>query len=316
MKTHFLLLKTLISQMGATKSSKGKIMKQCLFVVCLFLAINFAHAAKPKQVVIGFNPAENVEVIETNGKLFGDYYKKRTGVDVKTFIATDYTALIEAMRSGKVDFAWLPPFSFVKAEQIAKAEVLLKSVRKGRSHFYSAIITRADKNFKTIEDLRGKNIAWTDPSSTAGHIFPKANLKTNKGINVDTFFGKQVFAGAHDSLVLSVLNGTVDAGATFCNDKEGTDGAWTQFLKGDDVKKIKVVFVSDPIPGDTMATTSKFRKEHGSLVDETVKIMLEMGKSDEGKKILQALYRLDAMEKATSRDYDPVRAAAKVADVL
>lgn len=289
-----------------------------IFALGLAALLQFtaAHAAEKTVINIGFNPAENADVVETNGKLFSEYYKKATGLDVKTFIATDYTALIEALRSGRIDFAFLPPFSFVKAEEVAGAKVLMKSVRKGQSVFYSGIIVRADKGFNKIEDLKGKNIAWVDPASSSGFIVPKAALMTKKKLDPDKFFGKQVYAGSHDALVLSVLNGTVDAGATFVNDTKGEDGAWHQFLKTpEDRKKIKMIFVSDPIPGDTMATTEKFNKEHKDIVTKTVKILADMGKNDEGKAILKALYRIDSMIPATSKEYQPLRDAAKLIDI-
>jgi phosphonate transport system substrate-binding protein len=289
-------------------------MKLILALLLMFPA-TLSFATKT-QITIGFNPAENADVVESNGKLFSEYYKKVTGLDVKSFIATDYTALIEALRSGRIDFAFLPPFSFVKAEEIAGAQVLMKAVRKGKSVFYSGIIVRSDKGYNKIEDLKGKNIAWSDPASASGYIIPMAALITKKKIDPDKFFGKQVFAGAHDSIVLSVLNGTVDAGATFVNDQKGLDGSWHQFLKTDeDKKKIKMIFVSDAIPGDTMATSKKFAKEHKDIVDKTVKLLTEMSKNDEGRAILKALYRIDSMVPATSKEYQPLRDAAKVIDV-
>lgn len=288
-------------------------MRALLLVLAWIYSLQ-SMAAK-SEITIGFNPAENVDVMEANGKLFSEYYKKNMGMTVKTFIATDYTALIEALRSGRIDFAFLPPFSYVKAEEVADAKVLLKSVRKGRSHFYSAIIVRADK-FKSLEDLKGKNVAWVDPASSSGFIVPKASLITKAKLDPEKFFNKQVYAGSHDALVLSVLNGRVDAGATFANDEKGEDGAWNQFLKSeDDRKKIRAVHVSEPIPGDTMATTNKFANANKELVDKTVKLLTEMGKSEEGKKILTALYRIDSLTPAASKDYDSLRAAAKVINV-
>ena len=280
------------------------------------LILSPASYAAKTQITIGFNPAENADVVETNGKLFSDYYKKATGLEVKTFIATDYTALIEAMRGGRIDFAFIPPFSLIKAEEIAHAKVLMKAVRKGKTVFYSGIIVRADKGFNKIEDLKGKNIAWVDPASSSGFIIPKAALMSKKKIDPDKFFGKQVYAGSHDALVLSVLNGTVDAGATFVNDTKGEDGAWHQFLKTpEDRKKIKMIFVSDGIPADAMATTEKFAKENKEIVDKTVKILSEMGKNPEGQAILKALYRIDSMVPASSKDYQTVRDAAKLVGV-
>lgn len=291
-------------------------MKRFAALVLGMLVTLNAFAATKNEIVIGFNPAENAEVTETKSKSFAEFYKKQTGMNVKTFIATDYTALIEALRSGRIDFAFLPPFSFVKAEEVADAKVLMKTVRKGKAVFYSGIIVRADRGINKLEDLKGKNIAWVDPASSSGFIIPKAALMTKKKIDADKFFGKQVYAGSHDALVLAVLNGTVDAGATFVNDTKGEDGAWHQFLKSpEDRKKIKMVFVSDAIPGDTMATTNKFAKTHKEIVDKTTKIMADMHKSDEGKQILKDLYRIDAMIPATAKEYQPLRDAAKLIDV-
>lgn len=277
----------------------------------LFLCMTATAAPSKTAIVMGFNPAESAEAVDNHSKAFAAEFKARTGIEVKTFIATDYTAVVEALRSGKIDFAWLPPFSLLKAEKIAGGKPLLKAVRKGHATYYGSIFVRTDRGFKAIEDLKGKTIAWVDPSSTSGHIFPKAELIEKKKINPDQFFKRQVFAGAHDAVVLSVLNGTVDAGATFVNDDKGIDGAWTLFLKGDDQKKVKPIYITEPFPGDTLSTSNQFYSTHRDVVDATVQALESMGKDPAGKKVLMELYRIEAMVPATSKDFDNVRAAAR-----
>jgi phosphonate transport system substrate-binding protein len=300
-------------------ASKGFVCRLVMgvFALSASLALAATDTKTPArtEITMGFNPAENVEVVEMNGKLLSAYMQKKTGLSVKTFVATDYTALIEALRGGRIDFAWLAPFSYVKAEKIADAKVLLKSVRKGKDHFFSAIITSSTKPFKTVQDLKGKSMAWVDPTSTSGHIMPKASVKKKFGIDPETFFGKQIFAGSHDALVLAVLNGTVDAGATFVNDKEGKEGAWNQLFKDSDPTKIRVLYVTEPIPGDTLCTSGKFLASNKTIVDNTVKILKDMGKNEEGKKILKALYRIDSLVPAKSEDYQSVRDAATQIDI-
>lgn len=290
-----------------------------MFAVLLALLLPPPLLAAPKaapktEITIGLNPAENAEALETNGKRFSEYFKKQTGLSARTFVASDYTALIEAMRGGRVDFAFLPPFSLVEAEKMADAKVLLKAVRKGRDVFYSGLIVRADKPFQKIEDLKGKSVAWVDPASTSGFIVPKASLKVKKKIDADTFFGKQTYAGSHDAVVLAVVNGTVDAGATWVNDPKGEDGAWHLYLKKE-AAKIRLVFISDPIPTETMATTGKLQKEDPALVEKVTKAIREMGGSTEGRAVLQALYGIDSMLPTKSEEYKPVREAAEAAGV-
>lgn len=280
-----------------------------------------AAAEMPSEITFGFNPAENAEVMESNGKIFSDYMSKKLGVKVKTFIATDYVALIESMRPvkdklGQTNFGFLPPFSFIKAEGIAGAQVMLKAVRKGAAVFYSAIITSKDKPYKTVQDLKGKTMAWVDVASSSGHIIPKAAMKSELKIDPDKFFSKQIFAGAHDSLVLSVVNGTVDAGATFAHDAKGTGGSWSQFFKGPEKDKIKVLYVTPAIPGDTLATTSKFAAKYPELVKKVNDILMHMHEDKEGATILKNLYHVDSFVKADAKDFDSVRKAAREVDAI
>ena len=89
------------------------------------------------------------------------------------------------------------------------------------------------------------------------------------------------------------------------------------FLKDPEkVKQIKVLYVTDPITGDTMATTKKFMRENPEIVSKTKQLLVDMGKDPEGKKLLYALYRMDSMVPAEPKDYDAVRDAAKVLNVM
>ena len=286
-------------------------MRNFIFIAAaLFAAASTAQSND--EIIIGYTPSENSQAVQANGVRFSDYFTKKTGLKAKTFMATDYTALIEAMRSGRVQLAWLPPFSLVRAEPIANAVVLLKAVRKGESHLYSAIITRADKGINNLEDLKGKNMAWVDPASASGFIIPKSALKLQKNIDADKFFKRQIYAGSHDALVLSVHNGTVDAGATFCNNQKGDDCSWHSYLKTpEDRAKIKVLFHSKPIPADTLATTKKFQTENPEQLKKSVDLIRNMHKDEEGKKILFDLYHIDSMVPAKSKEFDVVRKAAQ-----
>jgi phosphonate transport system substrate-binding protein len=286
--------------------------------ICLSLNLPFANYSHGSDEIytMGFTPAENAETVTTNGKVIADLIFKKTGIKIKTNVATDYTALIESMRGGRTNFGWLAAFGFVLAEKHAGAKVLLKSVRHGKPVFYSAIIVRSDRPYKTIKDLKGKNIAWVDPASASGYIVPKSSL-INDGIDPDQFFGKQIFAGGHDTVDLAVLNGTVDAGATFTNDASGIDGSWTQLTmaKPEYKDKFRAVYVSKPIPNDTFSTTDAFYKSHKDVVDKVNDAVLHLADDPEGKKALHDLYRIDGMMKAQSSDFEPLRKAAAKLDI-
>jgi phosphonate transport system substrate-binding protein len=287
------------------------------FVFASLLTALMLVSCSPKKdsgptLVMGFTPAESSEKVMSNGKVISDIIEKETGVKVKTFVATDYTALVEAMRSGQVDIAWLAPFAFVLAEKNSGAKVLLKSVRHGQASQYSAIIVKENSPYKKIEDLKGKTIAWTDPSSSSGHIVPKSALIA-QGIDPDTFFKKQTWAGSHESLVMAVVNGTVDAGATYTDDPEGKTGSWTKYEQNSGETggvKLHAIYVTPPMPSDTVAASKKYADEHPEMLKKITQLIQDLSKTAQGREALMNLYSIEALVPAESKEYEPLRMAA------
>ncbi|HWG84646.1 MAG TPA: PhnD/SsuA/transferrin family substrate-binding protein, partial [Deinococcales bacterium] len=161
--------------------------------------------------------------------------------------------------------------------------------------------------------LQGARIAWIDPTSAAGYTFPKATLVT-QGIDPDKFFSRQTFAGGHDAAVLAVLNGSVDVAATFSNNTQGTSGSWTQVLKDpNQIKQIRVVGYSKPIPGDTVSVRKGFADACPDVVKKVQDAIISMKYFPKTKALLRNLYRIDYMVPAKDSDYNVVRDVQKVA---
>ncbi|MBS1983854.1 MAG: phosphate/phosphite/phosphonate ABC transporter substrate-binding protein [Bdellovibrionales bacterium] len=280
----------------------------------LTIALLSACTGKPKENVVkmGFTPAESTDKVSANGKVLADMLEKSTGLKFQVYVASDYTALVEAMKSNQVQIGWLAPFAFVLAEQKAGAHVLLKSVRHGKASQFSALIVRENSGLNKLEDLKGKTIAWTDPTSSSGHILPKSVLIA-KGIDPDTFFKRQTFAGSHETAVLSVMNGTVDVAATFSDDQEGSGGSWTKYTqnmaKGG--PKLKAVFVTPPMPSDTVSVSKAFFEADPTRVDKIRDAIQALTQTPEGLKALKDLYGIEGLVPAKSEEYAPLRQAAE-----
>lgn len=283
-----------------------------LFLWSVLLTLGLLAQPEPKrEIVIGLNPSERAENVQKNADILAQMISERAGVPVKMFVAHDYSGLVEALRGRTIDFAFFAPLTYVFAEKIADARVLLKAERRGRPYYYGCIIVNTDSGYRTLSDLKGKEIAWVDPTSTSGHIYPKAALKSI-GIDPDTYFGKQTFAGGHDKVVLSVINGTITAGATYCNDTLGESGSWTQLGDGAYNGKVRPIFFSPPIPGDNMATSQFMLDAYPELVEKVTTAVQSLTADSAGKALMQQMYHVDAMIPATSADYDPVRRAAEL----
>ena len=288
-----------------------KLLGRALATLVLVGTLGTAAAQQAITVRIGFNPTQNSDQLSAASNAIATYLEKQFGgaVEVKVYMPTDYRGLIEAMGSGNLDFAFFPPDGFVIANQEIGAQVLLKSVRFGNPYYWSALVVRKDSGITKLADLEGKSIAWVDPNSAAGYTVPRAAL-IQAGINPDTFFSKQTFAGGHDAAVLAVYNGSVDAAAVFANDDQNKSGAWTQFLKADQAQALTAIYYTRPIPGDTFSVSKQFAADHPALTYQIAAAIAAIKAPD--NKLLYNLYQIDYMVPADSQDYAVVRDTRRI----
>jgi phosphonate transport system substrate-binding protein len=284
-----------------------------LALLLILLASGCADSRKGNRVLrVGFVPSENAQQVIQNAQPIVDILQKGLGMEVQPFVATDYTGVIEALRVNKLDVAFLTPASYVLAKNEANVRVALKSERKGSPYYHAAIITRVGSGIETLEDLRGKTFAFGDPLSTSANVFPRKMLK-ERGIDPVRDFKQILYSGGHDATVLAVLNGKVDAGATYANSPDSNDTAWMRYLKNpDDVKKIQAIAFSEPIPADNLVINANLDAEIAKKVELT---FLELSRDPNGKKMLRDLYQIDGFVPASDKDYDSVREAFAIAGI-
>jgi phosphonate transport system substrate-binding protein len=266
----------------------------------------------PKVLRVGFVPAEDAQQVIQNAQPIVAILEKQLGMEVQPFVATDYTGVVEALRGNKLDIAFLTPASYVLAKNEANVRVVLKSERKGSPYYYAAIITRADSGIKTLEDLRGKTFAFGDPVSTSANVFPR-KMFHERGIDPVRDFKQILYSGGHDATVLAVLNGKVDAGATYANSPDNNDTAWMRYLKNpEDVKKIRAIAFSEPIPADNLVINGSLDERTAKKIEDT---FIELSRDPKGKQMLRDLYQIDGFVPATDKDYDSVRRAFTIAGI-
>jgi phosphonate transport system substrate-binding protein len=247
-----------------------------------------------------------------NAQPIVEILQKQLGMEIQPFVAGDYTGVVEALRVNKLDIAFLTPASYVLAKNEANVKVILKSERKGIPSYYAAIITRADSGIKTLDDLRGKTFAFGDALSTTGNIFPRKMFK-ERGIDPTRDFKQILYSGGHDATVLAVLNGKVDAGATYANSPDSQDSAWSRYLNNPgDVKKIRAIAFSEPIPADNLVINGNLDERIAKKVEES---FLALSRDPKGKQMMRDLYQIDGFVPATDRDYDSVRQAFEIAGI-
>lgn len=263
--------------------------------------------SKPTKLVFGFVPSAEANKIADSAKPMADFISKEVGIPVETYTSTDYAGMIEAMDSKKVDIGSLPPLAYVLAKDKNAAEVIIKTSRHGSLTYHAMFTARATSGLKSIEEAKGKRMAFTDANSTSGYLFPVAYLK-KKGLDPETFFAQTTFAGSHDNAIRAVYNGDVDVAATY-------DDARNKLEKDPTTKdvKTKVVIIgkTDEIPNDTISVRTGLDPE---LVKKIKEALIKYAHTEEGKKTLADVYEVDDLVEAKDGDYDSVREVAKTMD--
>lgn len=128
--------------------------------------------------------------------------------DIKT--GQSYNAVVEGMVAGKVDIAFFGPVTFDQAKRRGAAELLAVAVTDGESAYYSGIFVRKDGGIESLEDLRGKSIAFGDVNSTSSFNVPLAMI-VEAGIDPINGLGEVIIAGSHASSLAALQAGKVDA---------------------------------------------------------------------------------------------------------
>jgi phosphonate transport system substrate-binding protein len=272
-----------------------------VFSLALVVAATTPATARESLHLV-LTPSQKPTDLLAAGGEFGRVLGRLVGTPVRVTVASDYAAVIEALRNRTADLAFVHPVGYVLASREAKATIVAKNLWHGKSTFTARIYVRTDGGVRTLEDLRGRTIAFVDPASSSGYTYPMV-LLIQRGLvrNRDpkTFFREVVFAGSHDAAMRALLNGHVDAIASF-------DLAREQYLK-DPAERERITFVAEtpPIPEAGIAARDGLDPETFARVRAA--LVSIRGPAHAG--LLKRLYDIDGFEPAEDREYDSVRAA-------
>lgn len=188
-----------------------------LFVSALCLS-STAWTAAPKVLRFASyateRPSEELRKMEPFQKAVEQGLRDR-GIDIRVDVRIypTYEEGIHALISGETDFARMGPVSYVMAKQRnANLALLASEEHEGKKTFSGLIVVGKNSEIRKLSDLRGKKMAFGDPTSTTGRYLAQAEL-AKAGITAKDLSSYD-YLGRHDKVVFAVASGTHDAGAT------------------------------------------------------------------------------------------------------
>ncbi|MBS0537881.1 MAG: phosphonate ABC transporter substrate-binding protein [Proteobacteria bacterium] len=209
---------------------------------------------KYPELVLGIIPAENASGVADRYAPFVEYLAQALGTKVTLRVANDYAAVIEGQRNGSIHIAGYGPASYARAVVTGvKVEPFCTAINDdGTVGYYSVFYVRNDSPYKSIDDLKGKNLGLVDPNSTSGNNVPRFILNKRK-IVPETYFSHVTYTGSHENAVIALQQKTVDVAANWWNSED--DSNLTRMVKKGLAKEedFRIISKSDLIPNSPFA---------------------------------------------------------------
>ncbi len=248
-----------------------------------------AHAQGYKDTVkelrVGLIGGENASDLLTRNEAYRKLLETELGIPVKLFPATDYAGIMQAIGAGQVEIAAFGASGFAGAYLDCNKciePLVVAEENDGSTFYYSVAVTRADSGINSLDDAKGKSLAFADPNSTSGYLIPNATLKA-EGKDPEKFFSRVGFAGGHEQGVLAVLNKQYDVAVTWTSGQGDIKEGYSRgnlramvdkkLLNMDDVK---IIWQSGKIPNGPWAVRADLPAD---LKEKLLQIHLDLPKS-------------------------------------
>lgn len=256
------------------------------------------------EVTLGVITSENEADRVVRYRPVMEYFEKKLGVRINWRSATDYAGIIEGVKAKKVEIARFGPAAYAQAWIVTEGQVepLVGELDPaGDFGYYSVVVVKNDSPFKTMDDLKGKTFAFADPNSTSGFQAPSYFMR-EAGIDPTTFFGSTTFSGSHENSIMALVNGSVDAAATWARTSIGN----VSRMEGKGMipaGSTRTVWTSPLLPASPWAMPTWLPEE---MRRDVTKVLLDM--PTEGKDAWLALTdgKAAGFKQTTHEEYDPI----------
>ena len=247
---------------------------------------NPADQVDPDTLIFAYTPVEDPAVYKAAWSDFLTHLESETGKSVVFFPVQNNAAQIEAMRSGRLHIAGFNTGSNPLAVNCAGFNPFtIMASKDGNFGYEMEIITYPGSGIEQVEDIRGKQLAFTSPTSNSGFKAPSAILKGDFDMLPERDF-EPVYSGKHDNSILGVANKDYMA-ASIANSVK------SRMISRDVIKAedVKVIYKSQTFPTTGFGTAhnlvpelkEKIRNAFFSFEWEGTSLQEEFEKSNEGQ---------------------------------
>jgi phosphonate transport system substrate-binding protein len=199
----------------------------------------------------------STEATQTQMQEWGPFLKDMaaaTGMTVKPFFGSNYSALIEAMRFKQSDLGWFTNQSGLEAVRRAGGEVFARTTHpNGRDGYQGVILVKKGSGI-TLDRLlkcdRTMDFGMGDAKSTSGTLAPNTYLFGPRGIDPAKCF-KTVRSASAEANLYAVGSGVIPAATDNTRSMERLAAIGTPMARKT-LDSLQVIWTSPTIPEDPM----------------------------------------------------------------
>ena len=289
-----------MSSPASRLANQGVSLRFVFFVLLIFLlgcggsgdreVVDFSDTIAVPQP--GNRPAENRSLRVAVGAMISpketfDYYRQilqyigsNLGRETQLIQRKTYGEINELFGKGKVDLAFICSGPYANGKEKYGFELLATPQVLGSHFYHSYLIVNKDSPFRSLEDLRDRIFAFTDPESNTGKLVPTYWLM-QMDERPETFFRKTIYTYSHDNAILAVARGLVDGAAI-----DGLIWEYYHHKLSAFTSSTRIIKKSEPYGIPPLVAARHLSPEIKVRIRE---LLLSMHKSPHGHEILESL---------------------------
>jgi len=255
----------------------------------LLLVISATECALAQgKLVVAIQPSVSSDDMLKKARPLEKFLRDGLGgkTDVQVYVPSSFAAVVESLRFGHAQVAFMSAWPAQLAVQLGGAEVALAEVREvlhgtkkvEAPYYFSYWIVQKDAPYQNLQALKGKTACFPSPISTSGYVAPIGRLaelnliqtQERKEADPKTFFKEVLFGGGYGQCWQALKQGQVD----------------TTVIAGDVPEKLynevlgatRIIETQGPIPSHAVVLSKELKEPLRSRAVQTV---IQLGAPDQ-----------------------------------
>jgi phosphonate transport system substrate-binding protein len=258
-------------------------------LLTLLLVISATERASAQgKLVVAIQPSVSSDEMLKKARPLEKFLRDGLGgkTDVQVYVPSSFAAVVESLRFGHAQVAFMSAWPAQLAVQLGGAEVALAEVREvlhgtkkiEAPYYFSYWIVQKDAPYQNLQALKGKTACFPSPISTSGYVAPIGRLaelnliqtQERKEADPKTFFKEVLFGGGYGQCWQALKQGQVD----------------TTVIAGDVPEKLynevlgatRIIETQGPIPSHAVVLSKELKEPLRSRAVQTV---IQLGAPDQ-----------------------------------